>query len=54
MRNYFAALVVALGSCAASEPASAPVALDAAAEPLRAQFDATAGKVRAILLPAPT
>ena len=54
MNRMGIALLTLLSACAASaEPA--PVAtVDAAAEPLRAQFDAAAGKVRAILLPAPT
>lgn len=55
MRRSLAALLCALASCSAeAEPGAPPVPLDAAAEPLRAQFDAAAGKVRAILLPAPT
>ena len=42
-----------LASCAAAE--APPVAtLDGVGEPLRSQFDAAAGKVRAIFLPAPT
>ena len=55
MRRSLSALLVALAACSAeAEPAAAPSTLDAAGEPLRAQFDAAAGKVRAILLPAPT
>jgi hypothetical protein len=54
MRASLAPWLLVLAACGAGAQ-SAPVAtLDAAGEPLRAQFDGAAGKVRAILLPAPT
>jgi hypothetical protein len=52
-RSWLALSLVAV-ACAAAEPPPGIVSLEAAAEPLRAQFDAAAGKVRAILLAAPT
>jgi hypothetical protein len=54
MRSTLAALVLALAACGAAAPAGAPPEIAADLEPLRARFDAAAGKVRAILLPAPT
>ena len=43
-----------VASCAAGAETPPVATLDDAGEPLRAQFDAKAGKVRAIFLPAPT
>jgi hypothetical protein len=52
-RSWLTLSLVAV-ACAAAEPPPGVVSLDAAAEPLRAQFDAAAGRVRAIFLAAPT
>ena len=49
----FGAFLALTTACSAGADAGVP-ALDAAGEPLRAQFDAAAGKPRAIFLAAPT
>lgn len=54
MRSQLAAFVLALTACGAAAPPAVPPEITADLEPLRARFDAAAGKVRAILLPAPT
>jgi len=46
--------LLAAVACAAPAATKSAATLDAAGEPLRSQFDAAAGKVRAILLAAPT
>ena len=48
------AFALASAACAVAEPPPGVVSLNAAAEPLRAEFDAAHGKVRALLLAAPT
>jgi hypothetical protein len=54
MKAHAAVLALSLLACeATARPAGAPE-IGADLEPLRSRFDATAGKVRAILLPAPT
>lgn len=56
MRNHSLAIaLICLGlvACGGGEPRQHEV-LEAAAQPLRAQFDADSGKVRAIFLASPT
>jgi hypothetical protein len=54
MRPKLAAYALALAACGAAAPAGPPPEIAPDFEPLRERFDAAAGKVRAILLPAPT
>ena len=54
MRRALLFPILLSASCSAGAEPLSVATLDPAGEPLRAQFDAASGKVRAILLPAPT
>lgn len=54
MKSTLALPLLLLTACAAPSDTANLVAIGTGAEPLRADFEAAAGKVRAILLASPT
>jgi hypothetical protein len=54
MKRTVALALLLLTSCAAASEPPKVATVGSGAEPLRAEFDAAAGKVRAILLASPT